>query len=59
MAVHLVNVTDLDQVPFSVMSQVSVSVRTILLARSVTCVSGDSLDFLMPPVKVRDSLVNK
>ena len=59
MAVHLVNVTDLDQVLFSVMSQVSVSVRTTLLARSVTCVSGDSLVFLMPPVKVRANLVNK
>ena len=57
MAVHLVNVTDLDQVLFSVMSQVSVSVRTVLLARSVTCVSGDSLVFLMPLVKVRANLV--
>ena len=56
-AVHLVNATDLDQVLFSVMSRVSVSAKTTLLARSVTCVSGDSLVFLMPPVKVRDSLV--
>ena len=53
-AVHLVNVTDLDQVLFSVMSQASVTARTTLLARSVICVSGDSLVFLMPPVKVRD-----
>lgn len=56
-AVRLVNVTDLDQVLFSVMSRASVSARTTLLARSVTCVSGDSLVFLMPPVKVRDRLV--
>ena len=56
-AVHLVNVIGLDHVLFSVMSQVSVSARTTLLARSVTCVSGDSLVFLTPPVKVRDSFL--
>ena len=56
-AVHHVNVTDLDQVLFSVMSQAFVSARTTLLARSVTCVSGDSLVFLTPPVKVRDRVL--
>lgn len=58
-AVHLVNVTGLDQVLFSVMSRASVSARTILLARSVTCVSGDSLAFLMPRVKVKDGFLHQ
>ena len=52
-AVHFVNVTNLDQVHFSVTSRVSASVITTPLARSVTYVSGDSLDFLVPHVKVK------
>ena len=54
-AVHLVNVTHLDPAHFSVMSQASVSVIITPLVKSVICVNGDSLVFLMPRVKVRDN----
>ena len=46
------NVTNLDQDLFSVMSQASVSVITTPLVTSVTCASGGTLDFQMPHAKV-------
>ena len=55
MAVHLVNVIHLDRVHFSVMNQASACVKTTPSVRSVTCVNGDSMAFLMPPAKVRDT----
>lgn len=53
MVVHLVDATNLDQVHFSVTGQESASVKTTPWVKSVTCVSGDSLGFLMLRVKVR------
>ena len=58
MVAHLVGVTDLDPVFFSVMNQESANARTTPWVKSVTCVSGDSLAFPMLHVKVRANNVS-
>lgn len=51
-AVHLVSVTDLDPVHFSVMNQGFVNAITTPWEKSVIYVNGDSLGFQMLRVKV-------
>lgn len=51
-AVHLVSVTDLDPIHFSVMNQGFVNAITTPWEKSVICVNGDSLGFQMLRVKV-------